>query len=80
MCSLAKEPRYIEVLEQCLGRKAVVELLPMQPGDVRATIADVSDLEEATGFRPNTSVEEGVAKFVDWYKVYYQIGGGTKSK
>ena len=49
--------RYIEVLEKCLGHKALVELLPMQPGDVRATIADVSDLKEATGFRPNTSVE-----------------------
>jgi len=64
--------RYIEVLEQCLGCKAIVELLPMQPGDVRATIADVSDLERAVGFRPRTAVEEGVAKFVDWYKDYYQ--------
>jgi len=64
--------RYIEVLEQCLGRKAIVELLPMQPGDVRATIADVSDLEQTVGFRPRTAVEEGVAKFVDWYKSYYQ--------
>ena len=63
--------RYIEVLEQCLGRKAIVELLPMQPGDVRATIADVSDLERAVGFRPRTAVEEGVAKFVAWYKDYY---------
>jgi UDP-glucuronate 4-epimerase len=63
--------RYIEVLEQCLGRKAIVELLPMQPGDVRTTIADVSDLERAVGFRPRTAVEEGVAKFVAWYKDYY---------
>lgn len=72
--------RYIEVLEQCLGRKAIVELLPMQPGDVRATIADVRDLEQATGFRPHTPVEAGVGKFVDWYKVYYRIGGGTERK
>jgi len=64
--------RYIEVLEQCLGRKAIVELLPMQPGDVRATIADVSDLEQAVGFRPRTAVEVGVAKFVAWYRSYYQ--------
>ena len=64
--------RYIEVLEQCLGRKAIVELLPMQPGDVRATIADVSDLEQAVGFRPRTAVEEGISKFVAWYKDYYQ--------
>jgi UDP-glucuronate 4-epimerase len=63
--------RYIEVIEQCLGRKAVLELLPMQPGDVRATTADVSDLEQAVGFRPRTSVEEGVANFVAWYKDYY---------
>jgi UDP-glucuronate 4-epimerase len=63
--------RYIEVIEQCLGRKAVLELLPMQPGDVRATTADVSDLEQVVGFRPRTSVEEGVAKFVAWYKDYY---------
>jgi UDP-glucuronate 4-epimerase len=72
--------RYIEVIEQCLGRKAVVELLPMQPGDVQATIADVSSLKKATGFRPNTSVETGVANFVDWYKDYYNIGSGTGSK
>ncbi len=63
--------RYIEVIEQCLGRKAIVELLPMQPGDVRTTIADVSDLERAVDFRPCTAVEEGVAKFVAWYKDYY---------
>jgi UDP-glucuronate 4-epimerase len=63
--------RYIEVIEQNLGRKAVLELLPMQPGDVRATTADVSDLEQAVGFRPRTPVEEGVAKFVAWYKDYY---------
>jgi UDP-glucuronate 4-epimerase len=67
--------RYVEVLEQCLGRKAIVDLLPMQPGDVRATIADVSDLERAVGFRPRTPVEEGVAKFVSWYKDYYRVGG-----
>jgi len=63
--------RYIEVIEKCLGRKAVLELLPMQPGDVRATTADVSDLEQAVAFRPRTSVEEGVAKFVAWYRNYY---------
>ena len=64
--------RYIEVLEQCLGRKAILELLPMQPGDVPATIANVSDLERAVGFRPHTPVEEGVAKFVSWYRDYYR--------
>ena len=64
--------RYIEVLEQCLGRKAQVEMLPMQPGDVQATTADVTELAKATGFRPRTSVETGIARFVEWYKEYYR--------
>ena len=66
--------RYIEVLEQCLGRKAKLEMLPMQPGDVQATVADVTELSKAIGFRPRTPVEEGVAKFVAWYRDYYRIG------
>lgn len=66
--------RFINALEQCLGRKAIINLLPMQPGDVQATTADVSDLEQAVGFRPGTKVEEGVAKFVEWYKDYYKVG------
>lgn len=65
--------RYIEVLEQCLGRKAMLELLPMQQGDVPATYADVSGLEAAVGFRPVTPIETGVARFVDWYRVYYGV-------
>ena len=65
--------RYIEVLEKCLGKKAKLELLPMQPGDVPATIADVSNLQEAVDFRPNTPVEEGVARFVEWYRSYYKV-------
>jgi UDP-glucuronate 4-epimerase len=68
--------RYINVLERCLGRKAILDLMPMQPGDVQATTADVSDLEEAVGFRPRTPVEEGVAKFVAWYKDHYKIRDG----
>ena len=64
---------YISVLEECLGRKAVLELLPMQPGDVPATMADVSELERAVGFRPATSVKEGVRRFVDWYCRYYGV-------
>jgi UDP-glucuronate 4-epimerase len=66
--------RYIEVLEQCLGRKAIMQMLPMQPGDVQATMADVSNLERAVGFRPRTTVEEGVARFVDWYRDFYGVG------
>ncbi len=65
--------RYIEVLERCLGKKAKLELLPMQPGDVPATYADVSDLEAAVGFRPATTVEDGVSRFVEWYREYYKV-------
>jgi UDP-glucuronate 4-epimerase len=65
--------RYIEVLEKCLGKKAKLELLPMQPGDVPATVADVSHLQEAIDFRPTTSVEVGVQRFVEWYRSYYKV-------
>jgi len=64
---------YISVLEHALGRKAKLDLLPMQAGDVPSTMADVSDLERATGFRPRTSVEEGIARFVTWYREYYRV-------
>ena len=63
--------RYIEVLEQCLGRKAVMEMLPLQAGDVPDTEADVSELIGSVGYRPAVSVDEGVANFVRWYKGYY---------
>jgi UDP-glucuronate 4-epimerase len=64
---------YIHVLEECLGKKAQMELLPMQPGDVPATMADVTELERAVGFRPATTVAEGVRRFVEWYREYYGI-------
>ena len=64
--------RYIEVLEDCLGKKAEKELLPMQPGDVPDTWADVEALVEDVGYRPATPVEEGVARFVDWYLSHYR--------
>ena len=63
--------RYIAVLEQCLGRRAELELLPLQPGDVLSTMADTSELEQATGFAPTTTVEQGIARFVEWYLAYY---------
>ena len=63
--------RYIEVLETALGKKATLELLPIQPGDVPSTSADVSELEKAVGFRPRTTVEEGIGRFVEWYRGYY---------
>ena len=64
---------YIATLERHLGRKAQLELLPMQPGDVPSTMADVSELESVTGFRPQTTVDQGIAAFVEWYKNYYQV-------
>ena len=65
--------RYIEVLETCLGRTAKKNLLPMQPGDVPMTRADVEDLARDIGYRPRTTVEEGVARFVEWYRGHYRV-------
>jgi UDP-glucuronate 4-epimerase len=65
--------RYIEVLERCLGKRARMNLLPMQPGDVPATRADVDDLAREFGYRPRTTVDEGVARFVEWYRAYYGV-------
>jgi UDP-glucuronate 4-epimerase len=65
--------RYIHVLEECLRKKAIIEMLPMQDGDVPSTVADVSELEAATGFRPRTSVEDGIASFVSWYREYHRV-------
>lgn len=63
--------KFIEVLEDALGKKAVKNLLPMQPGDVPATYADVDDLMRDVGFKPATSIEDGIKRFVDWYRGYY---------
>jgi UDP-glucuronate 4-epimerase len=63
----------IDVLEKALGRTAVKELLPLQPGDVPATAAEVSDLAEAIGFAPNTPLPLGAARFVDWFRSYYSL-------
>ncbi|MEN9206757.1 MAG: NAD-dependent epimerase [Gloeomargarita sp. GMQP_bins_120] len=65
--------RFIEVLEQALGRPAVKEFLPLQPGDVPATYADIADLTAAVGFLPQTPIEEGIPRFVAWYRDYYRI-------
>ena len=65
--------RYIEVLEDCLGRKSEKNLLPMQPGDVPDTWADVDSLVADVGYRPETTVEEGVRRFVEWYLDYYDV-------
>lgn len=65
--------RYIEVLEDCLGRKAERNLLPLQPGDVPDTYADVSALSRDTGYAPSTPIEVGVRRFVDWYRQFYGV-------
>jgi UDP-glucuronate 4-epimerase len=64
---------FIEVLEGLLGRSAIKNLLPIQPGDVPATFADTSELEAATGFRPTTSIEVGLGQFVAWYRDFYGV-------
>jgi len=64
---------FIATLEKCLGKKARLNLLPMQPGDVPATCADVDDLMADVGFKPATSIGEGIRRFVDWYRDYYQL-------
>ncbi|MFT3904938.1 MAG: NAD-dependent epimerase [Steroidobacteraceae bacterium] len=64
--------RYIEVLEECLGRKAEKIMKPLQPGDVPDTFADVSDLMRDIGYQPQTPVEEGVRRFVEWFQDYYR--------
>jgi UDP-glucuronate 4-epimerase len=64
--------RYIDVLEQCLGRKAVRNLKPNQPGDILDTWADVEALARDVGYRPRTALEEGVKQFVEWYLAYYR--------
>lgn len=63
--------RFIEILEGCLNKKAIMNLLPMQDGDIPVTFADVDDLVNDIGFKPKTSIEEGIQKFVEWYKKYY---------
>ncbi len=64
---------YISVLEDCLGKKAEQNLLPLQPGDVPDTYANVEALVEDTGYKPETSIQEGIANFVEWYREYYQV-------
>lgn len=65
--------RYIEVLEACLGRQAEKNLLPLQPGDVPDTYADVEQLIEDVDYQPQTQIEDGIRRFVDWYREYHQV-------
>jgi UDP-glucuronate 4-epimerase len=64
--------RFIEVIEEKLGKKAVKNLLPIQEGDVPETFADVEALTRDVGFKPSTSIEDGIGKFIEWYKEYYK--------
>jgi UDP-glucuronate 4-epimerase len=65
--------RYIEAFEKTIGRKALLDMQPMQAGDVPDTYADTSLLEQAVGFKPSTAIDEGVKRFVDWYRAYYRV-------
>lgn len=64
---------FIEVLEQLIGKTAVKEFLPMQKGDMEQTFADIADLHATIGYRPHTSIEQGLGEFVKWYKAYYLV-------
>ena len=64
--------RYIEIIETCVGKKAIKNMLPLQPGDVSATYANVEALIKDVNYKPSTSIEEGVAKFVEWYREFYK--------
>ncbi|MDX1336194.1 MAG: NAD-dependent epimerase [Gammaproteobacteria bacterium] len=65
--------RYIEILEECIGKKAIKNMLPLQPGDVPDTYADVDDLIKDVDYCPDTPIEEGIANFVEWYREYYKV-------
>ena len=70
---LGRPTRLERSLEECLGRKAIKDFMPMQPGDVPSTYADIDDLYRDVGFRPSTSIEDGVGRFVSWYRSYYRV-------
>jgi UDP-glucuronate 4-epimerase len=63
----------VSLLEQEFGRKAILEMLPMQPGDVPATYADIEDLARDIGFRPPTTIEDGIKRFAGWYRDYHKL-------
>lgn len=72
--------RYIEVIEECLGKKAQMNMLPLQPGDVPDTEADVQDLVEDVGYKPDTPIEVGIRRFIDWYLDYYKEAAPAASR
>jgi UDP-glucuronate 4-epimerase len=64
---------FITVIEQSLGKKAQIDFRPMQPGDVKETFADISETTRLTGYQPATSITDGLPKFIEWYKGYYNV-------
>jgi UDP-glucuronate 4-epimerase len=64
---------FISIFEEKIGKKAIKQFLPMQAGDVHETYADIEDLEKDIGFKPQTTINEGIGKFIDWYKEYYKL-------
>ncbi|MCF7809812.1 GDP-mannose 4,6-dehydratase [bacterium] len=64
---------FIRVIENALGKKAIIEYKPVQTGDVEATYADIDDISKDVGFKPSTSIEEGIPNFITWYKEYYNV-------
>ena len=65
--------RYIDLIERALDRKAMIELLPMQPGDVAETYADIEDSRRDLGFEPETSIEDGIPRFIAWFREYHKL-------
>jgi UDP-glucuronate 4-epimerase len=65
--------RVVELLEHATGKKALIDPQPMQPGDVKDTFADISAIERDLGFKPATTIDEGVPLFVDWYREYHRL-------
>ena len=65
--------RFISLIEDALGIKAEIEFMPMQPGDVKETFADISTTQRDFGFNPTTSIDQGIPKFVEWYKTFYNV-------
>jgi UDP-glucuronate 4-epimerase len=70
---------FIGAIEAALGKTAEKEFFDIQPGDVPATYADIDDLTAAVGFRPQTSIQTGIERFVKWYRWYYRVGSGQRS-
>jgi UDP-glucuronate 4-epimerase len=64
---------YIAALEKALGKKADMEMLPLQPGDVPDTYADITDLIEHFAYKPSTTIEQGIGNFVAWYRDYFRV-------